>query len=180
MEKHKDIAQTMEEIAESGAVFFAAADASLPIGYPTRRKIYLRIIPLLALLVGTAVCGGPTQPTNQPPPTSPPAPKPVLLAVFTDPVSGFMTSDVHDIDEQTVQFDINNSKLIWVLDGQSFPGYGVSGNLINGQFQVRFGTKDGSCRAYFTEASRGTICKIDVRNGQLSISPTDVLVPRGC
>jgi hypothetical protein len=44
-------------------------------------------------------------------------------------------------------------------------------------FQVRFGTKNGERRAYFTEASRGTICDIEVVGGVLLINPTDVTVP---
>ena len=104
-----------------------------------------RTIARLTLLVGLTACGGQTPTSAQQSSTTPPPP--VQLAVFSDPASGTMTSDVHDVNEQTVQFDVNNSRLIWKLDGESFPGYTVSGAFINGQFQVRFGTKDGSCRA---------------------------------
>ena len=44
-------------------------------------------------------------------------------------------------------------------------------------FQVRFGTKDGERRAYFTEAEATTICDIEIVGGQLMITPTNVNVP---
>jgi hypothetical protein len=42
---------------------------------------------------------------------------------------------------------------------------------------VRFGTKDGQRRAYFTEAAAGTICDVEIVGGQVSITPTTVTVP---
>ena len=89
-----------------------------------------------------------------------------------------MTSDVRDVQNQIVRFDIANNALIWVADGRSFPGYPVSGNFVrtDRSFQIRFGT-DGERRAYFTETASATICDIEVVGGQLSISPTNVKVP---
>ena len=46
-------------------------------------------------------------------------------------------------------------------------------------FQIRFGTKDGERRAYFTETASATICDIEVVGGQLAIEPTTVTVPGG-
>ena len=114
------------------------------------------------------------------PPVSLAAPPQVQLAVFTDPVSSFTTSDVRDVQDQIVRFDTVANSLIWVADGQSFPGYPVDGNFIRSDhfFQVRFGTKGGEPRAYFTETATGTICDIEVTGGRLVISGTNVPVPR--
>ena len=105
---------------------------------------------------------------------------PPVLAVFSDP-SGFMTSDVRDVQGQIVRFDTANNALIWVADGRSFAGYPVSGVFIRADnaFQVRFGTEGGERRAYFTEVGPDTICDINVVNGQLVILPTNVRVPGG-
>jgi hypothetical protein len=148
----------------------------------------LTAIVLLVLIEGLAGCGGsdsaPTAPsTTTQPPTQPP-PAPVQLAMFSDPASSFSTSDVRDVQdvpEQIVRFDVASNSLIWKADGRTFPGYPVSGNFVaeDKHFQVRFGTKDGERRAYFTETASATICDIAVSGGQLSISPTNVKVPGG-
>jgi hypothetical protein len=44
-------------------------------------------------------------------------------------------------------------------------------------FQVRFGTKDGERRAYFTETVTTTIRDIEIIGGQLVITGTNVTVP---
>lgn len=105
---------------------------------------------------------------------------PPVLAVFSEP-SGFMTSDVRDVQGQIVRFDTANHALIWAADSRSFAGYPVSGNFIgaNRNFQVLFGTENGERRAYFTEVGPDTICDINVVNGQLVILPTNVPVPGG-
>jgi hypothetical protein len=139
---------------------------------------------LLMLIEGVAGCGGsdsaPPAPSPSPSP-APPPPAPVQLAEFHDPDSTFSTPDVRDVQEQIVQFDVANNSLIWKADGRSFPGYPVSGNFVaeDKHFQVRFGTKDGERRAYFTETASATICDIEVTGGQLMISPTNVKVPGG-
>jgi hypothetical protein len=147
----------------------------------------LTAILLLVLIGGLAGCGGSNPaPTASPSPSptpspTPPAPAPVQLAMFTDPASSFSTQDVRDVQEQIVQFDVANNTLIWKADGRSFPGYPVSDNFIGSDkhFQIRFGTKDGERRAYFTETASATICDIEVTGGQLMISPTNVKVPGG-
>jgi hypothetical protein len=80
-----------------------------------------------------------------------------------------------------VRFDTASISLIWAADGRSFSGYPVSGLFIRADrfFQVRFGTKDGERRAYFTETVATTICDIEIVGGQLVISPTNVTVPGG-
>lgn len=101
-------------------------------------------------------------------------------SVFEDPESEFATSDVRDVDEETVRFDPAAGSLIWAADGTAFGGWVIDGNFLGstGQFQVRFGTKDGERRAYFTETGPATICDIEVTDGDLQISPTSVMVPQ--
>jgi len=103
----------------------------------------------------------------------------LVLAVFRDPASAFATSDVRDVQDQIVRFDTVANSLIWAADGRSFPGYPVDGNFLRSDrsFQVRFGTKDGERRAYFTETATATMCDVEVIGGRLVISPTDVPVP---
>jgi hypothetical protein len=141
-----------------------------------------QILRAVALVIGAGVvgCDGsstPATPTPQPGPT--PQPAPVQLAVFSDPDSSFMTSDVRDVQGQIVRFDMANGSLIWVADGRSFSGYPVNGLFIRADrfFQVRFGTEVGERRAYFTEAVATTICDVEVAGGQLVITPTNVHVP---
>lgn len=132
---------------------------------------------LLALIQGLAGCGGSgSTPTT---PTPPPPPAQVQLVVFTDTGSTFSTSDVRDVHDQIVRFDMTSNSLIWAADGRRFTGYPVSGNFMRADksFQVRFGTKDGERRAYFTETVATTICDIEVVGGQLVVSPTSVNVP---
>ncbi len=127
-------------------------------------------------------CGGsgatPTAPS--PPPVQQP-PAQIQLAVFRDPASTFSTSDVRDVQEQIVRFDTASNSLIWAADGRSFLGYPIDGSFIRSDraFQVRFGTRDGERRAYFTETVATTICDIEIVGGQLVISPTGVTVPGG-
>jgi len=139
------------------------------------------IILFLVLTPGMAGCGGsgsaPTTPTTPTTPAQPPGP--VQLVVFRDPDSTFSTSDVRDLQDQIVRFDMTSNSLIWAADDRSFQGYPVSGNFMRADraFQVRFGTKDGERRAYFTETVATTICDIEIVGGQLVISPTSVKVP---
>jgi hypothetical protein len=137
---------------------------------------------LLALIPGLAGCGGSGSTPTTPTPTTPTPPTPpaqVQLVVFTDTGATFSTSDVRDVHDQIVRFDMTSNSLIWVADGRSFTGYPVSGNFMRADksFQVRFGTKDGERRAYFTETVATTICDIEIVGGQLVILPTSVTVP---
>jgi hypothetical protein len=141
----------------------------------------LRTVVVLMAVGGVGGCGDSDSAPTAPSPPTPPPPAPVQLAVFTDPASGFSTSDVRDVQEQIVRFDMTSNSLIWAADGRSFSGYPVSGLFIRADrfFQVRFGTKDGQRRAYFTETVATTICDIEIAGGQLVISPTNVTVPGG-
>jgi hypothetical protein len=136
---------------------------------------------LLPLLISATFACGSSGSTPTTSPTTTPTPVPAQLAVFMDPSSTFSTSDVRDVQEQVVRFDTATNSLIWIADFHSFPGYPVSGNFIGSDknFEVRFGTKGGDRRAYFTETTTATICDIEVVNGQLLISPTTQPVPGG-
>jgi hypothetical protein len=137
----------------------------------------------LVLSLLTAAAGGCGDSPTTPTPTPTPTPQPVVLAAFADPMSPTITTqDVRDVQEEIVRFDLTSGSLIWVVDGRMFPGYPVSGGYFLGAdrfFQVRFGTKDGQRRAYFTEAARGTLCDISVVGGALVITATDTPVPGG-
>ena len=143
------------------------------------KQIFLALLFALA----EAACGssGGTSTSPSPNPSPSPSPSnPTQLAMFVDTATGFSTSDVRDVQEQIVRFDIANNTLIWAADGRSFTGYPVIDSVFiraDKHFQVRFGTKDGQRRAYFTETATATICDIEVINGQLVISPTSVAVP---
>lgn len=114
-------------------------------------------------------------PTNCEDPTANPA-------VFVDPDdSTFCTSDVRDVDDEIVRFDTSTNSIIWAADNTAYQEglWTVNGVfLAGGGFQVRFGTKDGERRAYFTETGPATICQIAVVGENLSISATNVTVPQ--
>lgn len=143
----------------------------------------LQLIVAFALMSWLQACGSNSPSGPQPTPTPTPTPSPgvpVQLATFTDSSTGVSTSDVRDVQEQIVRFDVANNALIWAVDGRSFSGYPVDGNFIRSDrhFQVRFGSRDGQRRAYFTETATGTICDVEVVGSALVISPTNVTVPQ--
>lgn len=128
------------------------------------------ILAVLALAIGCD--GNSTDPTPPPPGSN--------LAVFTDPTSGFQTTDVRDVDNQIVRFNPTDRTLIWTPSNLVFDNWPVNGNLLGptGDFQVRFGTVSGQRRAYFTETVRGTICDLQVDSGNvLRLFPTNTLPP---
>lgn len=133
-------------------------------------------------IAAAAGCGGsnssPTTPSNPTLPPPPPSTQ-VQLALFSDPASSFTTSDVRDVQEQIVRFDTASNSLIWAADGRRFTGFPVNGNFVRADrfFQVRFGTKDGERRAYFTESVATTICDVEIVGGQVIITATNVNVP---
>ena len=109
--------------------------------------------------------------------STPAAPTPAqgqTLAMFTDPTTGQATSDVRDVDEQVMRFETPSGVLIWGPDGSRHNGWPVSGVFLDAahSFQVRFGSRSGQRRAYFTETGNGTICNLEVRGGQLTITAT--------
>ncbi len=73
-------------------------------------------------------------------------------------------------------------ELIWTADGTRFPGYPVvysGGPYIKADlsFMIWFGTKDGERRAYLTAHDTDLICDVEVVDGQLVITVTNVSVP---
>jgi len=144
-----------------------------------RRNVVASSMFGLALVCGWGGCAVPTSPPDGPVDGNQTARKP---AVFQDPDSAFSTSDVFDVDEEIVRFDTDNDSLVWAADDTEYQAgqWVVSGNfpMPSQFFQVRFGTKNGARRAYFTETSSGTICDIETVDGTLSITATTVPVPQ--
>jgi hypothetical protein len=108
----------------------------------------------------------------------------VELAVFTDSMTEFSTSDVHDVQEQIVRFNTAD-ELIWIVNDARFAEFIVDGLFISYHhkadkfFQVRFGTRDGKRRAYLSwPDDRWTIVDLSVdERGDLKIAETTVPVP---
>jgi hypothetical protein len=96
------------------------------------------------------------------------------LLVFTDPVSGLSTSEVHDAQEEIVTFNAIGD-LLW-SDGTRFPGFKFDGvdieaaRLCSCTFQIRFGSRNGHRRAYLTatyphDGNPGTVLDLDRSGG---------------
>lgn len=154
-------------------------------------------IALLVIAQGLAGCGGSGSPAapSAPSPVAPPPvapPMTIQLVVFTDPASGFSTSEVRDVHDQIVRFT-TAPELIWT-DGTRFSGYRVNGTAITAdtvcdscEFLIRFATRDGERRAYLTwpdvelhgraDHPPPTILDIDVVGGKVVITDTNVRVP---
>ena len=149
-----------------------------------------RGVVVLVLAQGLAGCEGPGASTPVPPASRPAVqPAPVEVVVFTDPASGFSTSDVRDAQEQVVRFN-TAPELIWAADDARFKGYAVNGNKVRGPgpddyFQVRFGTKGGEQRAYLgwdddychCPGSPMTVIDVEIVDGRLVRTATDFVVP---
>jgi len=153
---------------------------------------------LLIFALGIAGCDRSDSPVPLAPSTVVPTPQPLLsdrLVVFTEPTSGFSTSDVRDVHEQIVQFS-GARELIWTADGTRLPGYTVQTHtlsegpvsFVTGKicpqdcaFEVRFGTRDGERRAYLTiddgHDNPGTVVDLEVVGGVLVVAETDVFAP---
>lgn len=108
---------------------------------------------LFVLILGLSGCDGqptrslPVAPSPLPPPGPPAAPPPNGVLVFTD-TDGSTTSDVHDAQEQIVQFT-SAGEVIWTADGTRFPGYWIDGRIQRDiGADVVFATKEGQRRAY--------------------------------
>ena len=102
------------------------------------------------------------------------------FAVFVDPDSDFSTTDVNDIDYETIKFRISNEAIVY-QDGTEYQAgsWPVDGNsLAGGGFTVRFGTENGERKAYFTETGPGTICDYVVTPTTFSVAPTSQTPPQ--
>ena len=130
------------------------------------------------------------QPTAPSPPTAPASP---TLIMFTEPGTGFSTSDLRDVEEQVLQFN-TSGELIWTADGTRLSGYQVDRSSYPGvsfivgkicaagcAFEIRFGTKDGERRAYLTadygHDNPGTLVDVEVAGGALVVTRTSLFVP---
>lgn len=102
-------------------------------------------------------------------------------ARFQDPDSDFSTTNVRDVDEEIVRFDTTTQGIVWAADDRVFDEgqWTVDGVFLGqgGSFQVRFGTKDGQRRAYFTETATATICDFVVTDS-FQIFQTNTPVPQ--
>ena len=92
------------------------------------------------------------------------------LLVFTDPASGFSTSEIHDAQEEIIKFN-SVGDLLW-SDGTRFPGFIFDGVNIEAKrlcscwFEIRFGSRNGNRRAYLTatfahEGNPGTVLDLE-------------------
>lgn len=103
------------------------------------------------------------------------------FARFQDPDSDFSTTNVRDVDEEIIRFDTTTQSIVWAADDRVFEEgqWEVNGVLLGrgGPFQVRFGTKDGQRRAYFTETATATICNFVVTDS-FRIFLTNTPVPQ--
>jgi hypothetical protein len=144
---------------------------------------------MLVCLVAVIVAGceaartpGPA-PSPVQPPSTPPTPAQPTLVVFSDPASGFSTSDVRDAEDEIVNFN-TASELIWTADDTHLPGYRVvDGGYIPcdpcaGWLEVRFGMKDGERQAHLTldygHDNPGSVVDLEVQAGILVVSQTNV------
>ena len=114
----------------------------------------------------------------------PVAPTPVAAApsirVFTDPVSGVTTSDVHDAQDQIFQLN-SAGQVIWKADGgvYSFAVRGAGDGLV-----VRFATKNAERRGYliydtawYHYGPPEVVVDLEVVDGRLIVSTVKPPVP---
>jgi hypothetical protein len=156
-------------------------------------KKSLAWIAVLVAANGLGGCSNPGAPSHVAP--SPPSavsqPSPAPLLVFTDPVTGFSTSDVRDAHDHIVQFTTAN-ELIWI-DGTRLPGHPVEGpghRMLGNMppeascqcwFVVRFGATAGQRRAYITadvgHSNPGTLVGLELAGTTLLVSWSDRFPP---
>jgi hypothetical protein len=106
--------------------------------------------------------------------------------MFTDPYSGFSTTDLHDAQEQVIRFSVAG-ELIWLADGTRLPGFfavasgSVTVPACACSLVVRFGTRDGERRAYVTadyiHDNPGTLVSLSISGAALTITRTTVFAP---
>jgi len=104
------------------------------------------------------------------------------VQTFTDPTTGFTTTDIYDVDGDIVRVNTSEDSLVWDANGMSYSQgvFPVLDGIFLGSnrfFQVRFGTENGQRKAFFTETAAGTICDIRLNGADLQIFATSVQVP---
>jgi hypothetical protein len=119
-------------------------------------------------------------PTVAPTPVAPPPPSAPSIRVFTDPMSGVTTSDVHDAQDQVFQLN-SAGQVIWKADGgvYSFAVRGAEEGLV-----VRFGAKNAERRAYliydmewYHYGPPEVVVDLEVVDGKLIVSTASPPVP---
>jgi hypothetical protein len=142
------------------------------------RRVTIVVVALAFTWIGCNDGPAPVAPTPIAPASPPPsAPS---IRVFTDPVSGVATSDVHDAQDQV--FQLNSAGLvIWKADGgvYSFAVRGAADGLL-----VRFATKNGERRAYLIYDTEWyhygppeVVVDLEVVDGKLIVSTASPPVP---
>ena len=148
------------------------------------------VIGLVHALTGCGSSSVPSSPSSvtapRPQPPTPPPGSSNGLATFTDPRSGFSTSDLHDVQEQVVRVNLAN-ELIWVEDGTHLPGYRAQQNSIPAEMAcacwliVRFGIRNGERRAYLTadygHDNPGTLVDLGIAGAALTVTRTTLFAP---
>ena len=147
----------------------------------------------LLLPMAVAGCDDATRVTS---PTAPGAVSAPAVLTFRDPNTGFATANLHDAQEQIVHVSSSN-ELVWAATGTRMPGYSVvhvpspnAAILIAGRIdgcadvcwlEVRFGTRDGTPRAYLTidygHYNPGTLADLELVAGRLTVTQTTSFPP---
>lgn len=105
------------------------------------------------------------------------------FVTFVDETTSFMTSEVFDADREIISFDPVRGTLVFLATGEAVTGWSVTDGDLDWTrsgvpFRVRFGSEDGSRRAYFTERGPGTICNLRLAGPDaLGISATNERPP---
>jgi hypothetical protein len=118
-------------------------------------------------------------PAVAPTPVAPASPAPAIR-VFTDPISGVATSDVHDAQDQIFQLN-SAGQVIWKADGAvySFAEKGAGEGL-----RVRFASKNAEQRGYliydmewYHYGPPEVIVDLEIVDGKLMVSTVRPPVP---
>src|SRR5690606_19866462 len=115
---------------------------------------------LLSLIFACADSGGdlpsadssPLEAAGEPSGETVVAPTMAPFVTFSDPETGFMTTDVHDADREIVRFDADQEAMVSQPGGEQVTGWRVTGAELDWArsgipFRVRFGTEEGERRA---------------------------------
>jgi hypothetical protein len=152
----------------------------------------LAAIAVLLVANGLVGCSNPgAAPSAPSTPSAVSQPNASALVVFTDPLTGLSTMEVHDAQGHVVQFTTAN-ELIWI-DGTRLPGHQVDGpgHRMTGNVApeascqcwlvVRFGAVNGERRAYLTadvgHSNPGTVVDLEITGSALVVRWSDFFPP---